>query len=109
WKLTPETALKLTTARWYTPSGGSIQRKSKSESDQEAQVVAAEQGHDSTKSDSALVFHTDHGRTVLGGGGIGPDPFVTADTFTTAERNFMKALEEKIPQFRDVLSSYSLE
>src|SRR3989441_6986608 len=103
------TLFRSTTARWYTPSGRTIQRKSKSESDQEAQVVAAEQGRDSTKSDSALVFHTDHGRTVLGGGGIRPDLFVTPDTFTTAERNFMKALGDKIPQFRDVLSSYSLE
>src|SRR5439155_1122256 len=28
WQLTPETALKLTTARWFTPSGRTIQRKS---------------------------------------------------------------------------------
>src|SRR5438874_2022367 len=34
WQLTPETALKLTTARWYTPSGRTIQRKSKNEEDQ---------------------------------------------------------------------------
>src|SRR5207249_9716437 len=26
WRLTPETGLKLTTARWYTPSGRTIQR-----------------------------------------------------------------------------------
>src|SRR5216117_2763742 len=31
WQLTPETALKLTTARWFTPSGRTIQRKSKNE------------------------------------------------------------------------------
>src|SRR5204862_340564 len=42
WQLTPETALKLTTARWYTPSGRTIQRKSKNEEDQVAQVDAAE-------------------------------------------------------------------
>src|SRR5213079_934424 len=72
WQLTPETALKLTTARWYTPSGRTIQRKSKNEADQEAQAVAAEQGRDTTKSDSAPVFHTDRGRTVVGGGGIRP-------------------------------------
>ena len=109
WQLTPETALKLTTARWYTPSGRTIQRKSKNEADQEAQVVAAEQGRDSTRSDSALVFHTDRGRTVMGGGGIRPDLFVSPDTFTTAERNFMRTLGDKIPAFRDVLSTYSLE
>ena len=109
WQLTPETALKLTTARWYTPSGRTIQRKSKNEADQEAQVVAAEQGHDTTKVDSAPVFHTDRGRAVVGGGGIRPDLFVGPDTFTTAERNYMKALGDKIPVFRDVLSTYSLE
>jgi len=109
WQLTPETALKLTTARWYTPSGRTIQRKSKNEADQEAQVAAAETGGDTTKVDSSLVFHTDRGRAVLGGGGIRPDLFVTADTFTTAERSYMRALGGKIPVFRDVLSSYSLE
>ncbi len=109
WQLTPETALKLTTARWYTPSGRTIQRKSKSEEDQLAQAEAAELGRDTTKLDSALVFHTDHGRTVLGGGGIRPDLFVTPDTFTLAERGFMKAVGNKIPVFRDVLSSYALE
>ncbi len=109
WQLTPETALKLTTARWYTPSGRTIQRKSKSEEDQLAQAEAAGLGRDTTKLDSALVFHTDHGRTVLGGGGIRPDLFVTPDTFTLAERGFMKAVGNKIPVFRDVLSSYALE
>jgi len=109
WQLTPETALKLTTARWYTPSGRTIQRKSKSEDDQVAQAEAAELGRDTTKTDSSLVFHTDRGRVVLGGGGIRPDLFVSPDTFTLAERGFMKALGNKIPLFRDVLSSYALE
>ena len=109
WQLTPETALKLTTARWYTPSGRTIQRKSKNEDDQLAQAEAAELGRDTTKVDSSLVFHTDHGRTVLGGGGIRPDVFIKPDTFTTAERAFMKALGSKIPTYQDVRASYALE
>ncbi|HEU5261700.1 MAG TPA: S41 family peptidase [Gemmatimonadales bacterium] len=109
WNLTPETGLKLTTARWYTPSGRTIQRNSKSEAEQEAQVAAAEEGRDTTKVDSSLVFRTDRGRIVVGGGGIRPDLFVAADTFTTAERAFMRALGNKIPVFRDVLASYALE
>ena len=109
WQLTPETALKLTTARWYTPSGRTIQRKSKNEEDQVAQVDAAELGRDTTKVDSSLVFHTNHGRTVLGGGGIRPDVFIKPDTFTTAERAFMKALGSKIPTYQDVRASYALE
>jgi len=109
WNLTPETGLKLTTARWYTPSGRTIQRNSKSEAEQEAQVAAAEEGRDTTKVDSSLVFRTDRGRIVLGGGGIRPDLLVSADTFTTAERAFMRTLGNKIPVFRDVLATYALE
>ncbi len=109
WQLTPETALKLTTARWYTPSGRTIQRKSKSEEDQLAQAEAAELGRDTTKLDTSLVFHTDHGRVVRGGGGIRPDLFVAPDTFTTSERTFMKSLGNKIPTYWDVRASYALE
>jgi carboxyl-terminal processing protease len=108
WRLTPETGLKLTTARWYTPSGRTIQRVTRSEAEQEAQVVAAQRGQD-VKVDSALVFHTDAGRTVYGGGGIRPDLFVAPDTFTAAERVFTRALGDKIPAFRDALASYALE
>jgi carboxyl-terminal processing protease len=109
WQLTPETALKITTARWYTPSGRTIQRKSKNEADQVAQVEAAELGHDSTKTDSSLIFHTDRGRALVGGGGIRPDVFVAPDTFDTAERAFVKALGNKIPTYWDVRTGYALE
>jgi carboxyl-terminal processing protease len=108
WKLTPETGLKLTTARWYTPSGRTIQRATRSEAEQEEQVVAAQRGQD-IKPDSTLLFHTDAGRPVYGGGGIRPDLYVVADTFTTAERAFVKALADKIPTYRDALASYALE
>jgi carboxyl-terminal processing protease len=106
--LSPETARKLTTARWYTPSGRTIQRVSKSEEDQVAQVESAAEGKD-TVPDSLPAFHTDAGRTVRGGGGIRPDIFVSPDTFTTAERKFMKSLGSSVAVFRDVLTGYALE
>ena len=108
WRLTPVSGLKLTTARWFTPSGRTIQRVTKSEQEQEAQVLAAQRGQD-VKVDSTLVFRTDAGRTVYGGGGIRPDLFVAPDTFTAAERAFTRALGEKIPAFRDALATYALE
>ena len=108
WRLTPETGLKLTTARWFTPSGRTIQRATRTEAEQEAQVVAAQRGQDS-KPDTTLAFKTDAGRTVYGGGGIRPDIYVTADTFTTAERTFVRALGDKIPVYRDALTSYAIE
>lgn len=109
WELAPNTALKLTTARWYTPSGRTIQRPSKNEEDQVEQVVAAARGHDTTAVDSSLVFKTDGGRIVYGGGGIRPDIFVAADTLSTAERRFVQALGGDFPVFRDVVSTYALE
>src|SRR2546422_247499 len=108
WRLTPETGLKLTTARWFTPSGRTIQRVTRNEAEQEAQVIAAQRGQD-TKIDSTAVFHTDAGRTIYGGGGIRPDIYVVADTFTTAERAFIKALGDKIPLYRDALTAYAIE
>jgi len=108
WRFGPDQGLKLTTARWYTPSGRTIQRQTHSEQEQEAQVIAAQQA-DTVGRDSTLIFHTDAGRTVYGGGGIRPDVFVRADTFTTAERNFVKALGAKVPLYRDVLATYALE
>jgi len=109
WQLTPETALKITTARWYTPSGRTIQRKSKSEEDQVAQAEAAELGKDTTKTDSTQIFHTDRGRVLVGGGGIRPDLFVAPDTFDTAERSFIRALGNKITVYQDVRTAYALE
>ncbi len=108
YQLTPQSALKLTTARWYTPSGRTIQRDSKSEDDQIAAVTAAAQGRDSIV-DTAPVFHTDAGRAVRGGGGIRPDIFSPPDTFTTAERGFMRSLGSNVPAFRDVLTAFALE
>jgi carboxyl-terminal processing protease len=103
-----ETGLKLTTARWYTPSGRTIQRVTRTEDEQEQQVRAAAAG-DTATPDSTLIFRTDAGRVVYGGGGIRPDVFVRADTFTTGERTFMRALGAQLPQFRDVLVAYALE
>ena len=108
WRFGPDQGLKLTTARWYTPSGRTIQRVTHSEEEQEQQVIAA-QAADTGRRDSTLIFHTDQGRVVYGGGGIRPDVFVRADTFTTAEREFVKALGARVPLYRDALATYALE
>jgi carboxyl-terminal processing protease len=59
-----DTGLALTTARYYTPSGRSIQRDYRSFID----YITHRNG-----SDGSAAFETDAGRTVLGGGGIMPD------------------------------------
>ena len=111
-------ALKLTTARWYTPSGRTIQRIAKSEEEQAQEAALAANDTvlgqpDKEHSDSALktrpIFHTDAGRVVRGGGGIVPDIVVRPDTLTESEREFAKALGTNLPLYRDALTSYALE
>src|SRR5688572_12660007 len=112
-------ALKLTTARWFTPSGRTIQRIAKDEEDQATQAALAVVADtvlgapDKESSDSALkerpIFHTDAGRVVRGGGGIVPDLVVRPDTLTAAERDFAKALGNGLPQYRDALTTIALE
>lgn len=101
-------AMKLTTGRWYTPSGRSIQRPRKVNPD--GSFVP-----DDTlpPTDSALrarpVFHSDAGRTVYGGGGITPDVVVKEDTLTAPERTLLRALSTHPTATNQVLSEYSLE
>jgi carboxyl-terminal processing protease len=112
-------ALKLTTARWFTPSGRTIQRIAKDEEDQANQAAMAViedtvlGAPDKESTDSALkerpIFHTDAGRVVRGGGGIVPDLVIRLDTLTASEREFAKALGTNLPQFRDALTSIALE
>ncbi|MGH7559135.1 MAG: S41 family peptidase [Gemmatimonadota bacterium] len=80
--------LKLTTARYYTPSGRSIQRENGIDLDQfaglgEVQAAPSEAGVLNGEAletiPDSLVFNTDMGRTVYGGGGVMPDVVVKAE------------------------------
>jgi carboxyl-terminal processing protease len=111
-------ALKLTTARWFTPSGRTIQRTVESEEDQLAQAAleasdTALTEPDPAATDSAIrtrpVYRTGAGRIVRGGGGIVPDLVVRFDTLTDGEREFAQALGGNAPQYRDVLTGLALE
>jgi carboxyl-terminal processing protease len=79
-------ALRLTVARYYTPSGRSIQKSYKDGNDSYFEDLFARMKHgEFSSSDSihfadSLKYHTRKGRTVYGGGGIMPDFFVPADT-----------------------------
>lgn len=107
------TALKLTTGRWYTPSGRTIQRKARSEEDQ-ARIAAVEAGQakgDSTATDTAgrPTFKTDAGRIVRGGGGIVPDLVIRQDTLTDSERAFATGLASKFAEYRDAITTTALQ
>lgn len=80
-------AIRLTIARYYTPSGRCIQKpyeKGKGEEYELDLLTRYEHGEffsaDSIKQNTKEIYHTRLGRTVYGGGGIMPDIFVPQDT-----------------------------
>jgi carboxyl-terminal processing protease len=106
------TALKLTTGRWYTPSGRTIQRTARNEEDQIRQAANDADGtKDSTKVDSAarVAYRTDSGRLVRGGGGIVPDLIVRQDSLNEGERAFAASVASKFAEYRDALTATALQ
>ena len=80
-------AIRLTIARYYTPSGRCIQRPYESGQNSKYEmdwITRYEHGEffskDSIKLDESLRYSTSLGRPVYGGGGIMPDVFVPQDT-----------------------------
>lgn len=80
-------ALRLTTARYYTPTGRSIQKPYTRGDGESYQMELWERyaHHEHFSADSirfadSLKFTTPGGRVVYGGGGIMPDRFIPADT-----------------------------
>ena len=85
-RLSDGSELRLTIARYYTPSGRSIQKPyenglSEYNQDFHTRVMHGELFHaDSIKFNDSLKYQTLKGRTVYGGGGIMPDYFIPLDT-----------------------------
>lgn len=80
-------AMRLTVARYYTPSGRSIQRPytNGDEMAYRMDLVNRINHHelfskDSIHLDKSKEYHTSGGRVVYGGGGIMPDIFIPVDT-----------------------------
>ncbi|MFI5235035.1 MAG: S41 family peptidase [Gemmatimonadales bacterium] len=76
-------AMKITTGKWYTPSGRSIQRP------------RAKDGSLKSGTPDTTRYRSDDGRALKGGGGITPDVVVSADTLTLVEKDFAKRLTVK--------------
>lgn len=80
-------AVRLTVARYYTPSGRCIQKPYKlgEQTDYELELLERYENGEMFSQDSihyadSTIYRTKSGRAVLGGGGIMPDLFVGRDT-----------------------------
>ncbi len=94
--LTEDEALKLTTARYYTPSGRSIHKDRKDEGHHlfKPDDAPDDENHTDLQQEPAdrevprhkkEQFHTDSGRVVYGGGGITPDIEIDQDFLSDFE------------------------
>ena len=85
-KLSDNSAIRLTIARYYTPTGRCIQKDYKlGQAAYERELINRFNNgeldyQDSIKVDKSKMYKTPHGRIVYGGGGIIPDIFVPRDT-----------------------------
>lgn len=102
--------LRLTTARWYTPVGRSIDRH-------QGGGPAPELGLGALAVDGRLTlppsteerpaFESASGRTLYGGGGITPDVVVLPDTLSTLEQSGVRALYRQAGVFNRALFNYA--
>lgn len=93
--------VRLTTARWYTPSGRSISKPLPSE-------IEEIEDRRVPRDTSRPVFKTDAGRKVLGGGGIIPDVVVSDSVAPQALQALTRALGTHVSSLRDAIAAEAL-
>lgn len=99
--LMDSSALRLTVARYYTPSDRSIQRNYEGEADYRGDLnrrfASGElTGRTAVEVDSSLIYYTDNGYPVFGGGGITPDYFVPLDS-SLNDPDFLRLRQQIAP------------
>src|SRR5438105_5006482 len=102
-------ALKMTTAKYYLPSGRSIQRDRKFVDGQFIEDTTRDSLETDASKKSKPLYHSDAGRPVYGGGGITPDVIVHDDTLATSEQQLAKALAPKFSEVRSAVIDYAQE
>jgi len=94
-------ALRLTTARWYTPVGRSINKPPpRNRDDDDADSAGVALPADTIRPR----FRTDAGRTVLGGGGITPDVMAGDTTTPMPVQGLARAMGKHLGSYRDALA-----
>jgi carboxyl-terminal processing protease len=99
----------MTTAKWYTPNGRSIQKERKLLPNGEFVEVMPDSLETDSVRRSRPAFRSDGGRIVYGGGAITPDIIVRPDTLSTAEQKVFNTFAPKTADVRATLMEYSLE
>jgi carboxyl-terminal processing protease len=96
-------ALKLTTGKWFTPSGRSIQKPRRYD-DAGRWVEVAEAPETDSARRARPTYRSSGGRTLYGGGAITPDVILPPDTISTSEQRVRRALA---PHFATLYAALS--
>ncbi len=102
--------LKLTTARWFTPSGRSIQMEPDAREERAYRATIALDGSPVERSGAIdrPEFQSFGGRVVYGGGGITPDVTVVPDTLTSTEADAVRTIYRSGGAFYTALFNYAV-
>jgi len=113
YKLKDGSALRLTVARYYTPSGRSIQREYK-DNERYHQYVSDRldsgelTGENVATQVDSSIFYTSGGREVFSGGGISPDIFIPIDSALLNEK-FNKIINRINPFIFRYIESHDID
>ena len=99
--------LKMTTGKWFTPSGRSIHRERALVNGRLVEVD--DSVHYAAGPDERPTYHSAAGRVVYGGGGIMPDLEVVADTLSAPEQALVQAVLPQSPSFSTTVFDYAQE
>ena len=101
-------ALKITTGKWYTPSGRSIHRDRKLV---DGRLVETKPDSLETEAEKKAkpAFKSDAGRVIYGGGGITPDVIVPDDTLPSLEQEYYRTVAPKAQAWITTLNQYAFE
>ncbi|MEP7324805.1 MAG: S41 family peptidase [Gemmatimonadota bacterium] len=99
--------MKMTTGKWLTPSGRSIQRPDRDVGAARHELTVRDTSMDSL--DSRPSFHSDAGRIIYGGGAITPDVIVKSDTASTGDVVLARALAPQSQEAYLALYDLALE
>lgn len=94
--------LKLTTGRWYAPSGRTVQRPGQFPRENEGRTPAADTAE-------GAGYFSDAGRPMMNASGIVPDLTVAPRQLTKAETQFRHALGGELPRYYDLLTAFAQE
>jgi carboxyl-terminal processing protease len=111
YRLTDGDVLRLTTARWYTPIGRSIQMEQPSDHTVNERHVLSISGQTVRSADrnGRPEFKSFSGRVLYGGGGITPDLFVTPELLTPTEVEGVRGIFPHLGGFTIAMFNFSVE